>query len=246
MALVDLAIVARAPSVTWLSALPDALTYPGFAIVITAFLSYVRKVAATADRNTELAAHAMKVAEIERFRLTVHDATGILQLLSSTSTPSSQRPALMRQGTREARRLRAYLAEDYSAPLPSPQSLGEVIQNATEGFNDLPLCLCVELGSTVVLAPRVALGVGRALTTVLHNARRHAEAKTVFVHADCLDGRWELSVRDDGIGFDPSTASFGFGLGTQVIEALQRLEIDVTIDSAPGEGTAVVMVGSAS
>lgn len=98
----------------------------------------------------------------------------------------------------------------------------------------------------MVLAPRVALGVGRALTTVLHNARRHAEAKTVFVHADCLDGRWELSVRDDGIGFDPSTASFGFGLGTQVIEALQRLEIDVTIDSAPGEGTAVVMVGSAS
>lgn len=74
----------------------------------------------------------------------------------------------------------------------------------------------------------------------LHNAARHAEATHVHVRLGTEAGTLRLEVRDDGRGFTPSENGTGHGLGS----LRQRAEIlggTVTVESAPGEGTRVVL-----
>jgi signal transduction histidine kinase len=50
-----------------------------------------------------------------------------------------------------------------------------------------------------------------------------------------------LTVRDDGIGFDPASVTAGIGLRVVVVGELRLLGLDVDIDSAAGEGTTVTI-----
>ena len=71
--------------------------------------------------------------------------------------------------------------------------------------------------------------------------RTHSAAPSATIHA-VGSGTWfEVTVRDDGIGFDPATTTPGYGLSRQVRGACSAQGIDVTIDSTPGEGTAVTL-----
>jgi PAS domain S-box-containing protein len=58
-----------------------------------------------------------------------------------------------------------------------------------------------------------------ALTEILSNVARHAEATTVQIGVDCRDGALMLEVVDDGIGIDPE-APQGNGLGNLARRAL--------------------------
>jgi signal transduction histidine kinase len=65
-------------------------------------------------------------------------------------------------------------------------------------------------------------------------------AATVRVHVRADDEQVELEVQDDGVGFDPSTASDAGGLGLMGMrERAARLGGSLTVLSAPGEGTRV-------
>jgi signal transduction histidine kinase len=80
---------------------------------------------------------------------------------------------------------------------------------------------------------------GEALT----NARKHAACRTVRVN--CAYGRRALrfEVRDDGRGFDPARAAANghFGL-VGMRERAGALGAHLTVESAPGRGTAVLVV----
>jgi signal transduction histidine kinase len=52
----------------------------------------------------------------------------------------------------------------------------------------------------------------RCAQEALANVRKHAAATTATVELAMVDGRATMTVRDDGVGFDPSTAAGGFGL----------------------------------
>jgi signal transduction histidine kinase len=52
------------------------------------------------------------------------------------------------------------------------------------------------------------------------------------------DSRIHVSVRDDGSGFDPDAATAGFGLAG-MHERVELLHGELSIVSAPGEGTTV-------
>ena len=58
-----------------------------------------------------------------------------------------------------------------------------------------------------------------ALTEILSNVARHAEATTVSITVDCTDGALVLDVVDDGIGIDPQ-APHGNGLDNLARRAL--------------------------
>ena len=65
----------------------------------------------------------------------------------------------------------------------------------------------------------------------------------MVVHAD-TDGRtWEVVVSDDGVGFDQESQPLGFGLSTQVRDALAVHGVSAEIVSSPGRGTSVTIVG---
>ena len=80
------------------------------------------------------------------------------------------------------------------------------------------------------------------LLEAVSNALRHGSAEHIHVtlERDLMGGR--LVVRDDGAGFDVSTASGGTGFGlTSMRERALGLPGTFEIQSEPGEGTEAVV-----
>jgi signal transduction histidine kinase len=85
------------------------------------------------------------------------------------------------------------------------------------------------------------LGVLRIAHEALHNAVRHAGARSVRVLLAESDGRLRVEVSDDGTGFDPDRAEIRarhLGL-TSMEERARELGGVLKIRSAPGAGTTV-------
>lgn len=79
----------------------------------------------------------------------------------------------------------------------------------------------------------------RAIQELLSNAHRHSEAKNVKVHIDTDEERVEVTVEDDGKGFNVSQA-LQDSMGIKVIK--DRVEIlggEVILDSAQGQGSRI-------
>jgi len=73
---------------------------------------------------------------------------------------------------------------------------------------------------------------------VLHNISRHARASAVRFHLASTAHGLRIEIRDDGVGFDPSRASSGQGLGN-LRERAVALGAALLLDSQPGAGTAI-------
>ena len=88
------------------------------------------------------------------------------------------------------------------------------------------------------LPEEIEATIYRLVQEALTNVVKHAGARRALVKLTDEVGHVDVIVRDDGAGFDPSTADTGYGLlGMRERLALARAVL--TIDSAPGAGTAV-------
>lgn len=88
------------------------------------------------------------------------------------------------------------------------------------------------------LSPEEELVVYRVAQEALTNAVRHSDARRVSLTFGAQNGAVELTVRDDGAGFDPAAAGDGAGLrGMRERAVLIDAALDVT--SRPGDGTTV-------
>ncbi len=102
--------------------------------------------------------------------------------------------------------------------------------------------ISLEVGAGVPVAAAVEGDAFRIAQEALHNALRHAGAGAriaVVLHSE--PGRLELSVTDDGVGFEPDAApvrSHRLGL-TTMAERARAAGGTLTIDSTPGAGTTV-------
>ena len=210
-----------------------AAPYPMFSFSIFAITTYLRAMAAETDSLRAQAVSAARRAELDRYRLMVHDISGILRLLGDETTPKAMLAPLRQQALQESARLRTYLS-DHPTPSTAEEgtTLSAIIHRAVAGFGDLPLELSIDLGAQVALNEADALALQRAIVTTLHNVRRHSGATQVVIHADSEPPRWELVIRDDGKGFDPKRTRLGFGLGVQVVEELQKRGLSVEVVSA--------------
>jgi signal transduction histidine kinase len=98
-------------------------------------------------------------------------------------------------------------------------------------------------GMTTRLAPEVELAAYRVVQEALTNVARHAEAKNCRVSIQRRRDRLEVTILDNGKGFDPETVGEtggrkGLGL-LGMRERAAQLTGAVRIESAPGEGTRV-------
>jgi len=75
----------------------------------------------------------------------------------------------------------------------------------------------------------------RVVQEALHNALRHSKGTSVRVNADISNNRIELSIQDDGKGFNAREES-GLGL-VGMKERVSRLNGTFTVESEPGHGT---------
>lgn len=91
------------------------------------------------------------------------------------------------------------------------------------------------------LAPDVEQGLFRIAQEALNNALKHAAPHRIGIGIDLAGGSTKLTVRDDGIGFDPSSpqaTSKRLGL-TSMRERAEALGGELRIESSPGGGTTV-------
>lgn len=88
------------------------------------------------------------------------------------------------------------------------------------------------------LIPELETAVYRLVQEALTNAIRHGHARRAVVEITEAHDDVNLTVRDDGAGFDPATKTDGFGL-LGMRERVELLNGTLTITSAPGHGTTV-------
>jgi signal transduction histidine kinase len=99
----------------------------------------------------------------------------------------------------------------------------------------------LEVSGEPRMRPAIDDGVFRIAQEALSNALRHAGATRIAVRLEEDADRVQLSVRDDGAGFDPDAArhrSRRLGL-TSMEERARALGGTLAIDSARGRGTSI-------
>ena len=91
-------------------------------------------------------------------------------------------------------------------------------------------------------AARVEAGVYRIVEEALTNVMRHAAARSVTITLGHEGGRLDVTIEDDGAGFEPTrralTAHSGMGL-LYMEQRARLLDGSLELDSTPGRGTLV-------
>jgi len=231
----------------------NAFAYPGFAVLCRLLVGYLRRLAADADAAraaaARAAAEAARLREVERQRLLLHDNISVLRLLAGPDLPGELQGPLKAQAVALADRVRAFLddAADRTgrATAPDRRTLAAIVHDAVAGYPDLRVETSLDLAAGGDVAEPAAGALRDAVATVLSNVRLHAGASGVVVHADADpdENEWELTVIDDGRGFDPATTPRGFGLRVQVEQALAEHGIGSHVHSVPGDGTRITVRG---
>jgi signal transduction histidine kinase len=95
-----------------------------------------------------------------------------------------------------------------------------------------------ELPPSHALPPGTQQSLFRGAQEALANIGRHARASHVRVSLGTTADHLDLTIRDDGVGFDPLPTAKGMGLGNMTAR-VAVLSGSFTLTSAPGEGTTV-------
>ena len=75
---------------------------------------------------------------------------------------------------------------------------------------------------------------------VVHNCARHSQATKVWIDFSWVDHHLQLSVRDNGCGFDSSMSTAGWGLGSMKGRA-KEMGGTMQVTSRIGQGTTIVL-----
>ncbi len=148
---------------------------------------------------------------------------------------------LTRSGLEEARRS---VLDLRAAPLEG-RTLGEALRALTqEQAHNSPFQVAFEAVNALHPLPaRIEAGLYRIAQEALTNAAHHARAAHIHVQLTITPDRVELTIRDDGCGFDPDqmAESGRFGLkGIQ--ERAKLLRGQMYLESCPDEGTTLRVV----
>ncbi|HEX6620986.1 MAG TPA: GAF domain-containing sensor histidine kinase [Solirubrobacteraceae bacterium] len=191
-------------------------------------------------------------AERHRWARELHDETlqalgGLKVLLSSAirlDDPEAMRAAMRdatQQLTGDIESLRALIAElrppalDQLGLAPALASLAQ----RTGAVNDLEVRADVDLPDDRRFAPELETTVYRVVQESLTNAVKHAGASSIDIAVCCAEDAVEVSVADDGIGFD-SEAAAGNGFGLAGMR--ERVELaggELSVQPGAGAGTVI-------
>jgi signal transduction histidine kinase len=221
----------------------------------------IAQLEATRGELAESERRAGVLAERQRLAREIHDTlaqgfASIVTLYEAARAEVASRPEVARGRLDEiSRTARASLAEarrvvsalrpealDHATPASALDGLARDFHSET-GI----AARCTSEGDSSELESEAEATLLRVAQEALTNVRKHAHASRVALTLSYLDDGTLLDVRDDGVGFEPESAertrkgwqAGGFGL----ISMRERLESQggtLTIESAPGAGTAIV------
>lgn len=225
---------APAHSTSAMTAVTNAVTYPVAAGLAWLVSAYLRRLGSDADRARAEAARLAATLERRRHQDLLHDHATVLDVLAREDPDHPVARLARAQAATSSARIRAFLRGQE----PPPGTLAGELATLGLDYGDLPLTLNVALAAEP-LPPEVVATLVSATRTLLDNVRWHARAEEVVVHAAASHGRWELTVTDDGIGFDPAAVAEGYGLSRQVRRAVAEIGGAVEVLASPGSGSTV-------
>jgi signal transduction histidine kinase len=96
--------------------------------------------------------------------------------------------------------------------------------------------------SSETLQPEVAQALTEATLQALDNAIQHSKAELIELLLASEDGKVEVQIVDDGIGFRPERVPKNrIGIGTSIVSRLISIGGLARISSEPGKGTAITL-----
>lgn len=213
------------------------------------------EVAQRTAQLTELTRYLQTAREDERSRLArnLHDELG--SLLTSAKLDAARIKSRLTGTAPEALERLAHLVQTLNQSIALGRSIIEDLRPSTLGNLGLVPTLEIlarefadQTGiavdcalSPVQLSANAELMVYRLVQEAITNIGKYARARRVWVNMFARNGQVEVSVRDDGVGFDtdaPAKSAFGL-LGMRF-----RVEAEggkLTLLSSPGQGTRVVV-----
>jgi len=211
------------------------------------------EVAQRTAQLTELTHHLQTAREDERNRLArdLHDELGAL-LTSAKLDAARIKPRLVAAAPEVQERL-AHLVGTLDSSIALGRRIIEDLRPSTLSHLGLVATLeifarefsersGVEVHCTlapVKLAATTELVVYRLLQEAVTNITKYAKARNVWVNLAANDGQVEISVRDDGVGFDASARP---GSAYGLVGMRFRVEAEggtMVVVSAPGQGTLI-------
>jgi signal transduction histidine kinase len=145
---------------------------------------------------------------------------------------------LVRHSHQEARRNIAVLRSDSIAQLGLAGALANCVQSLVRS-GEMKLSIST-MGDPRPLPLRISGTLLRIGQEALANSVRHASPSRLAITLSYTEETVQISIEDDGVGFEEGDAQKGFGLrGMRRRAAFISAEIEIS--SAPGAGTKVVV-----
>ena len=211
------------------------------------------EVARRTQQLTELTRHLQTAREDERSRLArdLHDELGAL--LTSAKLDAARIRSRLADTAPEAQERLAHLVGTLNSGIALKRRIIEDLRPSALG--NLGLIATLEILTReyteasgipvhrdlqpVSLEADAQLVVYRLAQEAITNITKYAKARNVWLTLRPVDGRAEVAVRDDGIGFDPTALpSSAHGL----VGMRYRVESEggsMVVESAPGQGTQI-------
>lgn len=136
------------------------------------------------------------------------------------------------------------ISHDLMPPIFKYASLSEILQDYVyqhnqPGQTELELLLEPE-DNFDNLSQKVSLEIYRIVQEAVGNSLKHAQATLVKIILVREDNKVKLTVSDNGRGFEQQTGKTGIGL-TIIKERVENLRGTLTLNSAPGKGTELIV-----
>jgi len=206
--------------------------------------------------RAELAAvshDAGAASERERLAREIHDTIaqdlaglvltaqrGLRELKSGNSAATEKQLNILEENARNALTETRALVASGAAVGVDGTGLATALGRLAERFErETGIIVTVAADDTASLDRDAEVVLLRCAQEALANVRKHSKAGTAALTLTVREGTVDLSIADDGAGFDPAKAQAGFGIaGLRERLALVHGTLDVV--AAPGGGTMLV------
>jgi signal transduction histidine kinase len=229
------------------------------ALLVPLGVRLARRVRDSQQERARLLQHAVDASTSERRRIAgeLHDGLG-QQLVGLSMTLSAEADAIEPTDPAAAARLRAAAdrTRDQMRSLRSallgiyPPSLeraglGAALEDLSANLRADDVAVQVDVPDDLAIAPTTEALLFRGAREAVRNVTTHARASSVRIAVAADDERASISVRDDGVGFDPTRrdALVAEGhLGLAMLEDLARERGgELRIETSPGAGTTLLL-----
>ena len=252
----DYRMIAADGRTVWLHQVVNIVSEPGQPIHLAGISFDISELKQAQERLKILGGRILKAQDEERSHIAreLHDDIGQRLALASMDMSRLEAP-----GTQSTNQLRGAAAGIRKQILEIANDIRALAHNLHSHILDLRGLVsasdefCRELAARrnfnikfrsermpTNIPDAVKLGIFRVLQEALQNAVKHSGAETFEVTLSGAANSIELSVKDDGRGFDPKVAMTGRGLGlTGMDERMELLGGELSIETRPSGGTTI-------